>query len=260
MKYSIMQTSLEPLDVDALKRAFRSISQLTDLDAGILSRHGYGILVDRLLEKDAWTLHSALANEGIQTQVVPASAIPDLPPIKYIRRLETHDDSLGIRDPLGREIHIPWKDIMMITAGKTRVMKFKSKYGPTPPPTRIGGGGGLYFHKKRLNSHSRESLEPIWIFELFLRGNTMRFQVRSDRFTFQKLYSDHRSGFNTGSSASKESFARLICDLSRYIPDALVNRGAYYIKKELDTKLVYTNKGAFDEESRWLLWLAQQHV
>ncbi|MBL4664458.1 MAG: hypothetical protein JKY23_00625, partial [Nitrospinaceae bacterium] len=248
MNYSIMQTSLEPLDLDALKRAFRSLSQLTDLDAGILSRHGYGILVDRLLEKDAWTLHSALTNEGIQTQVVPDSAIPDLPPIKHIRRLEIHDDSLGIRDPLGREIHIPWKDIMMITAGKTRVMKFKSKYRPTPSPTAIGGGllgRRLYVHKKRLNSHSREILEPIWILELFLRGNTMRFQVRSDRFTFQKLYSGHRSGFNTGSSARKESFARLIYDLSSYIPDALVNRGAYYIKKELDTDLVYTNKGAF---------------
>ena len=80
------------------------------------------------------------------------------------------------------------------------------------------------------------------------------------RFTFATLYSDHRSGFNTGTSARTESFARLIYDLSRYIPDALVNRGAYYIKKELDTDLVYTNKGAFDEESRWLLWLAEQHV
>ncbi|HIG29829.1 MAG TPA: hypothetical protein EYQ50_19345 [Verrucomicrobiales bacterium] len=256
MNYTVMQTRLEPLDLDALKRAFGSISQLTDADAGILSRHGYGILVNSLPKKDVWPLHSALANEGIQTQVVPDSDIPELPVLKHVRRLQIRDDSLGIMDSLGREIPIPWKDIMMITAGKTRVLNFRSKYRATPPPTTIGvgplGGGGLYSYKRRLNSHTREIQEPTWILELFLRGNTMRFQIRSDRFVFQPIYPDHHSGRTT------ESFARLICDLSRFMPDALVNRGAYYIKKGLDTDLVYTNKGAFDEESRWLLWLAQQ--
>ncbi|HSH95670.1 MAG TPA: hypothetical protein VK968_16110, partial [Roseimicrobium sp.] len=80
MPYAVLQRSLEIPAVDKLKRAFRCMPGLVEMDAYTLAKDAFGILVREQEQSDAVRLQQALRAEGIETDVVDEAELIPLPP------------------------------------------------------------------------------------------------------------------------------------------------------------------------------------
>ena len=116
-RYAILQTSLEVPEAEAVRRAFKRISFLTPADASIVLRDAFGVLFRNLSHEDANAVLGALASEGIVAEAVEHSHLPELPPTKFVKRIELRPDELIIYDPLGRKFGLEWGHVALVSAG-----------------------------------------------------------------------------------------------------------------------------------------------
>lgn len=241
MGYAILQADLGIPPVDKLKRAFRSVPFLTDIDAYTLARDGYGILVRHLASADASALHGALKGEGIETFVVEEDQLPILPQRKRVHRMDCLPEVLMIYDPLGRAFGLEWRHLMLIAAGRVQLRSSLR----VESPNLFSSSRGHVFSTR--DDRVREEVKDHWILELILNQSVMRYTVDADKFNFQYLGERRRPSI-------EENFALLVQDAVRYAPGAACNRGTYYLKENQPLPFSYPTKNAFNEELIWLLW------
>ena len=89
-------------------------------DARLLAEDAYGILARRLTRQRADALSDALAREGVSTEVMEESKLPELPPTQFIHCLEVLDEGLAVHDPLDHLVCVPWGAISLAAAGSVR--------------------------------------------------------------------------------------------------------------------------------------------
>ena len=94
MAYVILQKGLEAPPLEQMKAAFRGLSSLTPADAAMMCRHSMGILVRGIEQDEARQIQGSLAAQGIETEVVEQSALPALPPMRHLTRVECTPDAL----------------------------------------------------------------------------------------------------------------------------------------------------------------------
>ena len=245
MRYAVMQKSLEPPSVEQLQKAFRSVPGLTAADAHILGNDAFGILVKNFSDEDAATLQNALATEGVETEIVPETTLPAMPPAKFVTRAECGRDALMIYDPAGRKFPVEWQHVMLVAAGCVRLTDFK-RVETTKNVTRLDWQG--YPHTETVTeANTREERNEHLGLEIVLSRAVLRYSITADKFNFGYL----------GERRSKnlpENFALLVQDLAKFAPHAAVNRGAFYLREKTDQIFPYPSKNAFFEEIIWLLW------
>ena len=250
MTYAIVQSSLDVPDVERLKRAFRAVPTLTDVDAHILASDAFGILVKRKSAEHAAVLIQALRSEGIEAEMVPDRSLPEMPQTKFVRKLECTSDALILHDPLGRPFSLPWEHIMLIAAGNVRVQQFNQVRSVKQIPSydRYGGEGEV----REIEYSTREQSSYQFLLEIILTRAVLRYSVNVDKsMLFQFLG-------NEFSPKLEESFGVLIRRLTQFAPNTALNRGAYYLKENAAEVFSYPSKNAFHEEIIWLLWRSGQ--
>lgn len=248
MSYSILQSNLDVPKVDQLKRAFRSVSCLTDIDAQTMARDAYGILVKGLSAEDAARVQGALKVEGVETTILSDQALPALPPSKQVHRLDCAEAGLTIYDPLGRGFVLEWHHIMMIAAGEVSLSEFKRVEKQTP---QFGftprGYAGV---QKKSEFSTREERSHHLLLEIILNRALLRYSADAAHFNYQYL-GDRRGG------DLLSNFALLVQDLIHFATNATVNRGACALRDNPAEPFDYPSKNAFFEEIIWLLWRSQ---
>lgn len=248
MTYAIVQSTLDVPDIERLKRAFRAVPTLTDLDAHILANDAFGILVKRKSLEHARVLLQALRNEGIEAEMVPDQSLPVMPPTKFVRKIACSPEALILHDPLGRPFPLPWEHIMMIAAGNVRMQQFNSvrsvKYSPSVD--------GHEVEMREVEYSTREQTTVQFLLELIISRAALRYTVTVDK---PMLHQFLGKDFNPNLEAS---FGMLVRQLACYAPNAAVNRGAYYLKAGAGEVFFYPSQNAFHEEIIWLLWRAAQ--
>ncbi|MBI5385305.1 MAG: hypothetical protein HZA90_11545 [Verrucomicrobia bacterium] len=247
MPFALLQVDLNPPDIERLKRAFRSVDFLTELDAHTLADDGFGILVKNLAPEDAAALCGALRTEGVATEIVDQRALPEMPPTKLVTRLDCQPEALQVYDPLGRVFPLQWGHILMIAAGFVRLSEF----------TRVRKVRGESYSDADYPSASRVVEETTveernfrFILEIVLTRAVQRFSIAADRFNFAYLGARR-------SADPAENFAELVRDLIQFAPQAALNRGAFCLRERLAEPFCYPSKNAFFEEIIWLLWKMQ---
>ncbi len=226
VRYALLQESLEPPGIEQLKRAFTAVRCLVDADAQGLANDAYGILVRDLTAEDAGRLQGALRVEGVETELLPMPALPQIPPTKFVRRIGFGPDALLIYDPIGRPVPIEWRHLRLIAAGRI-------------PATRSAG---------RLESESELKLD------LVLANGVARFSLALDGVApvlFRCL----------GARQSAELIANyrlLIDELAAAAPKAMLNRGAWFMRQSPPTLFDYPSNNAFFEEIIWMLHRARK--
>ena len=254
-RFAILQRSLEIPDVEKLKRAFRSVHGLTESDAHTLANDAFGILVNNLSPGDAMTLQGALQAEGVETAVVLQTDLPQLPPTKFVHQMDCLPNALVVHDAIGREFPVPWDQIMLIAAGRVRLTVFEQQrvtpnQSPLPAPLESWWTvrpRGRSVSQPAPEYVSRESQAPRLLLEVLLAGAGMRFQIEGERFRFNYLGDRKRPEL-------AENFVLLVQDVMRFAPQAMVNRGAYFLRENTATVFEYPSKHAFHEEITWFLW------
>ena len=64
MSYAVMQRDLEPPSIEQLKIAFRGLPGLTEMDAHVLGKDAFGVLVKGFTLEKATQLQANLAAPG----------------------------------------------------------------------------------------------------------------------------------------------------------------------------------------------------
>ena len=255
-RFAILQRSLEIPDVEKLKRAFRSVKGLTDSDAHTLANDGFGILVNNLSPTDAMTLQGALQAEGVETSVVLETDLPQSPPTKFVHQMDCLPNALVVHDAIGREFSVAWDQIMLIAAGRVRLTVFEQqRVTPSQPPLQAAleswsaGLRGRSMSQPAPEYVSRASQVTRLLLEVLLARAVMRYQIEAERFRFNYLGERRRPEL-------AENFALLVQDVMKFAPQAIVNRGAYFLRENTTTVFEYPSKHAFHEEITWMLWQA----
>jgi hypothetical protein len=246
MTCSVMQKNLEPPTMEQLKQAFCQVPGLTAVDAAMQSRDAFGILARSFEPERAQALQSALAAQGVETEVVEDASLPALPDLRIVHRLDSTPDALMICDPLGRSFPLPWKNVILIAAGKVRMTEFKTV--DVPRPVRNYGRHGKVVVQYDHETH--EEHNDRWLLEVVITGAALRYSIVADRaicLLFQYL-GDRRTGDLAG------NFKLVVQDLTANAPEAAVNRGAYYLRENTADPFYYPTKKAFYDEMTWLLW------
>jgi hypothetical protein len=244
MTCAILQTELSIPPVDLLKRAFRSIKSLTDIDAYLMAKDAYGILVRNLSAEDASVLAGALAAEGVATEIVQENSLPSLPPVKFVRRLDCKPEALMVYDPLNRSFPVDWRHVTLIAAGNVTVIDFQT-VKTERDVLRFNGPRGLRVEKETDLSR-RERSKTQTLLEIIIGQGVLRYSADAQTFIFNGL--DERK-----STDRLQNFSLVIRDLIHYAPHAVLNRGAHDLREGADL-FAYPTKNAFYEEITWIRW------
>lgn len=247
MSYAIVQTTLIPPSVEQLQRAFRAVKFLTAVDAHILAKDAFGILVKDLTPENAAALQGALRAERVETEIVEECLLPELPPTKFLTRLDCAPEALVLYDPLGRSFRVEWGHLWMIAAGNVLLSEFVEQRKVRRDFSRDGGDSA----QPVIETVTREEQNYHLMLEIILSRRVARYSVKVERFNFAYL-GERR----TKSVAS--NFASLVRDLIEFAPHAALNQGAFCLRDNEGELFTYPSKSAFLEEITWLLWRLSQ--
>src|SRR3974390_1889560 len=127
MSYAVMQTGLEPPAADQLEQAFRQVPGMTALDVSILGKDAFGVLVKGFEADQATAMQTALAAQGVETEIVEESALTELPPPRQLTKAVFSDEALLIEDVMGRTVALQWQDLQVIAAGRVKLAEFTTE-------------------------------------------------------------------------------------------------------------------------------------
>jgi len=260
IRYAVLQQSLEKPPVDRLIQAFTSVRSLTAADAPGLANDAYGILVKGLSAGDAHALQTALAAQGIATELAAERLLPQLPPTRFVRRLEFGDDVLLLHDPLGRRVPVEYRHLLILAAGTVDIVEFRrSDASPSNIPT-FGRVSTLRLELEDFDrargGRQREVRVRRRFIELLLAGGVARFTLEVEanpQMLFQALG-------NERGSEIEANLVLLLRRLSAAAPAVLLNRGAYLLRGDPPSSHVYPSRNAFYEEIIWMLWQSAKRL
>ena len=246
MSFAVVQKSFEPPTAEQLRRAFRRIASLTDFDAGRLTEDAYGILAERLTRDEAWTLHTALADEGIDTAVVDAATLPELGTAKRFDRCEITRKSFGPADALGRPQPIGWDHVVLVAAGRVSLRERRTVRG-VGLAIKHGGRRQVGPRVVLTNTVRREVEHTTPVLDILIDIDPWRYQANGDEFRYtclgERMQRDRAA-----------NFPLLVKELMARSPAAWANLGAKAIANDASKTYLYPSRHAFEEEMIWLLW------
>lgn len=245
MTFAVLQKTLDIPPVEKIERALMSIKGFTRVDAHRFANDAYGILVKNISGEQANAFSQSLLNQGIETDVVAQSDLPSLPQTKFVQRLDCTAEALLIYDAIGRSFPLEWQHVMMIAAGCVRVTDFKRVEKPSFRTS--DSEGGTY---ETTSISSVEERNNRLLLEIVVTGAVLRYSVSAERFRFDYL-GERRT------RSLPENFALLVQYLAAFAPHAMLNRGAFFLKRN-ENLFPYPTKNAFFEEITWLLWRMKQ--
>lgn len=245
MSHAVLQTDLITPSVEQLRRALRSVPGLTPYDASILGHDAFGILVKNFPPEWAAALQRALHVEGVVTEIIDQSLLPELPPKKLVQRLDCRPEHLLIYDPLGNTFALDWRHVLFIAAGAVRLTEFV-RHQQKRLVTRHHGDGQTT-EEMEYETVSREERNFHLVAEIFITGAVLRYSVTADKFNFAYL-----GDRNTGSLVA--NFSLFVRDLIQFSPHAVLNTGAEAMRAAVPAPFSYPTRNAFQEEMIWRLW------
>ena len=259
VRYALLQQTLEPPAIDALKRAFAAVRCLVASDAHGVANDAYGILVRDLEAEDAYKLQGALRTEGVETEILAMALLPAVPSTKYVRRIEFGPDVLLLYDPIGRPVPVEWRYLMLIAAGNVLVNRTIRRPPATSSITGSGSGlgpwdlegddGSAWSRRTELREERAQELT----LELVLTNGVARFSLMADGASplLFRCLGDRQS------PDPFQNFQLVVDELAKASPRALLNRGAWSLRQTPPTLFAYPSKNAFFEEIIWMLHRAK---
>lgn len=241
-----MQKQVEPLTVEQLKRAFRKVPGLAEMDAYTLGKDGFGVLVKGFEWERASALKSALAEQGVEVEVVDETSLPQLPPSRQVHRIDCLPEALMIYDPAGRSFALEWKNIMAIAAGRVKMSDFKTEMVISSQQ----GGGRHYGYVMAREPMTTETRKEHLLLEIIVTRAVLRYTIIADRpggLSFEYLGARQVKGV-------AGNFLLVVQDVLKFAPEAAINLGAQEIRENSAKPFIYPSKTSFYDEMVWMLW------
>jgi hypothetical protein len=256
-QFAVVQSRLESIDFETLRRAFAGVSGLAPFDAEAVCAEADGILCRGLTAEQALTLQAHLKEEGVEVERVDESLLPVLPMPRMIRRVQITPEALLVEDLVKGFSPFAWDRVRLLAAGSVRLTTFqrtRSEHDATAAG-QLGRYPGLAFpvrvYRTKVVYVTRESTDWHLRAEILVEGGPGRCSIEAEHFFFSP----------PGEGAPRDlsgSFCRLVRELAAHAPNALHNRGVAAIASDPCEFVYYPRKGSFLDEITWMLWKARQ--
>jgi hypothetical protein len=241
MNFAVLQKTLDIPPVEKIEQALLGLEGFTRIDAHTFANDAYGILVKNLPAEQAILFSQRLREQGIETTVVAQIDLPTLPQSKFVHQLDCAPEGLTIFDPIGRSFLLEWKYVMMIVAGCVRMTDFECLEKTVWTSNQNRGG-----QRRQTEYRNIEKQNQHLLLEVVVSGGVLRYSASAEKLRFGYL-GERRT------NSLPQNFSLLIQDLAAFAPNAVLNRGAFFLKQD-GTLFSYPSKNAFFEEITWLLW------
>jgi hypothetical protein len=250
VRYALMNQGPEPVEHELFSRAFAGVPGLTPIDASALGNPDCGMLIRKLTLEQGTALQTNLKAAGVETEVVPETALPALPEAKVIRSLECSPEILNLRDCLQRTTAIGRQDLKFLAAGSLRIATFPRERKEVEV-TRIEFVHGLPMVRRemRVQNVQREAEQWVLLAELFVPVANQRFIIEGENFDYRCLGPAMTHDLST-------NFCLLIRELARTYSPPLLSRGVTSILADPPEFAYYSRKDTFHNELIWSLWHA----
>lgn len=236
MRYCLLQTSLDPLPMKRLERAFLASGTRLALDVPAVARYAFGILLDDLSATAASRLAFALDQEGIAVEPWPQEDLPPLPRARLVRRLEIDEQTLGWYTGVDRLRRLPWSQVDILALGAVR------RRPRSVLRTRIAGHDEVLETPEIEDETRGEEL----VLDLIAHHPPLHLRLLAHECSYACLGTRMRR-------RARDNFpvlARLLLERT----DSMPNRGAARFQLRHPEWFSYPSWAAFDEETRWLVW------
>jgi hypothetical protein len=120
MTYALLQTSMIPPAVEALRRAFSHSQALSVADASMVAEDAFGILARDLPEDEAQNLAASLAAEDIAVDLVAERSLPRLPDAEVFSSVHFGAEGLRFFDAREKDTEIPYALLRLLAVGFDR--------------------------------------------------------------------------------------------------------------------------------------------
>ena len=256
--FAIVQTGLEPLDFEKIRRAFRGVPGLTPHDANTVASEGSGIVCRSFTANQAAALQANLKTEGVAVEIVEESRLPVLPPGKTIHRIEITPEAMLVDDVVKGMMPIAWEQVYLIAAGSVQLTTLVRQeritdeprsglYALSPVFAPIIPVSGPEFRVERV---SKEATDWYLRAQIILAGRAARYCIDAENFNFVPL----------GEGVTRDlagNFCLLVRGLAAHAPKAMLSRGAASIVSDPCEFAYYPRKNGFQDDIIWMLWRAQ---
>lgn len=255
--FAVLLNGVEPVTLDALRKAFQHVPGMTALDADAHCRDACGILVRNFTDRQAAALQEGLKSAGIESELVEQGRLPILPAGRVIRRWESMPDQLTMADSLGRQFQLPWSDLALLAAGAVRAANFpRTRREWEEVRTEVIHVGHLIaipirVRETKFEYSSCETSEWLLRAELVTAGRAARYIIEAENFAFG--FPGSTAGHNLA-----DNFCRLVRELADHSPGAALNGGAAAIVGGGGPGS-YLRKNSMEDEMTWMLWWAETH-
>ena len=253
--YCLVQSNLDPIGPEILKAAFRTVGELVDADAKILSADAFGILAEGLRVETARTVAGQLAQANIEVEVIRQDQIPTLPGPHTLRRAGCEPNVFMATDSLGRDVPVDWSDVLLVSAGIAPLREAKREVR-TRYKVRYSAGGlrvPVVYVVPEKEVSIRYRRESRGLLDIIVQNEPYRYHIRAEKFNYDYLAERQ-------SAKKMENFVQLVGDLASYASEAALNRGAVAIRDDgAEATFSYPSKHAYEEEARWLLYKFGQY-
>jgi len=210
------------------------------------------MLIRKLTLEQGTALKTNLKAAGVETEVVPETALPALPQGKVIRSLECSPDILNVRDCLQRITSIGRKDLKLLAAGSIRIATFPRERKEVEV-TRVEwihcGHAVMPIVKREIRVQHIEREAEQWVLraEIFAPVVSQRFIIEGENFDYRCLDSAMTPDLAT-------NFCLLMRELAEKYSPPFLSRGVTSIISDPPEFAYYPNKDSFHNELIWLLW------
>ncbi len=249
MTHAIMQTGPEPPSSEQLKNAFQQVPGMAAMDVNILGKDACGVLGKGFEFEQASAMQSALAEQGVETEVVEESVLTELPPARQLAKVEFTPEALRIDNLLGRVFSLEWDDIMVIAAGRARLTEFKRNLVDKV----LVNPGEDCSPKLVMKVETREEQNDHLLLEIITRGAALRYHAVADRPEALLLFQCLGERREKDPATNLSLFVR---ELAQHAPAATLNAGASQMREDGAATFTYPSQTAFYREITWLLWMA----
>lgn len=226
-----------------------AILSMNRIDAMVLARRAYGILVEGIGEGQATQLVAALAQNGIEAQALEMAALPSPLPGSLVHNADVVERGLVVQGLRGEEKGtVPWDRVGVVSVGSIRQGRqaertYRDAYQP------VGHGSGM--RVSRHTSHTRYREQPPE-----LRAHVLTTDPPYEmRFSEQQMNYDYLG--TRLQSASSHNFRTFVLDLVEHSRQARVTDATRsFLDRVIPPRHQFRDDDEFSRYNRWQLCMA----
>jgi len=240
----------------SLADALASSLSVLKVDAVMHLKNFWGLLHKTQEIDRAQELKEKLRQWGIETFVISAPKIKQLPAVKVLKQASLEEHGLAFEEE-GQKKSLPWNSFVLVCAGQVIEIEIVKRrtVGNGHYAKHLATTGVSFVSAVRMNADRLKGKEVIekkpgttFVLDLIARENSESIRIIGNSFNYSCL--GDRMEYNM-----PMNFKNLYQVISMLLPNVIKNQGARAIDTDDMAKMKYIGESSYDHEMLWLMQL-----